>query len=801
MNSPGSDLNRSKPENAPADGVQTLPAPGGSPELSERAIDEYRLIELIGEGGMGEVYKAEQRGAIRRTVALKVIKLGLDTKLVIARFEAERQALALMNHPSIARVFGAGSTPLGRPYFVMEYVPGKSITAYCDQHKLPIPARLELFAKVCEAIQHAHTKGIIHRDLKASNVLVTEVDGQPVPKVIDFGVAKAVNQRLTERTLFTEMGRMVGTPEYMSPEQAEGGADVDTRSDVYSLGVLLYELLTGSLPFDGETLRRAAYQEIVRIIREDDPPRPSTFYSRPTIASQDAAQRRAATVDELARTLRHELEWIPLHAMRKERSERYQTAAELGRDIANYLDSKPLIAGPDSGFYRLKKTIKRNQGAFAAAAGIMLALTLGMAGTTWQMFEAREAEARARDSAALAKESDRLAQQKAADAVTAQKLADDQKQVAQRQRSRAEDRLARQQAAAHFIYDVFARFAEIAQPEDNSAILEVVDGAAGRVEQDFPNPASRAGYLRMIADVYLALGEYKRAAPLYEQSVGFARQVLADASGSPEELADNDYEVVRSLTETCQSYSRYFIGIGDGEEAVALAREAHEAAKLTPDTHAERAIAEGNLGNALRVAGEIDEAETLLTSARQRMATTPGEFGFEQVASVTGNLAAINYSREKFAEAELGYAQAARILEDNHSQTTTQYALFMQNRAVIAIRLSKPQAALDHLDVCTRIRDRTLGSQHPDRQVEWEIRARIYEDLGRPDDARKARERTLQIGEAAENPKYLIGACQRWSEMLRRAGRETEAAEWDSKREQYLAQAAASTRPATDSQQ
>lgn len=727
--------------------------------MAEPTIDEYRLIEVIGEGGMGEVYKAEQRGAIRRTVALKVIKLGLDTKLVVARFEAERQALALMNHPSIARVFGAGSTPLGRPYFVMEYVPGKSITAYCDQHKLPIPARLELFAKVCEAIQHAHTKGIIHRDLKASNVLVTEVDGQPVPKVIDFGVAKAVNQRLTERTLFTEMGRMVGTPEYMSPEQAEGGADVDTRSDVYSLGVLLYELLTGSLPFDGETLRRAAYQEIVRIIREDDPPRPSTLYSRPTIASRDAAQRRAATVDELASALRHELEWIPLHAMRKERSERYQTAAELGQDIANYLNSKPLIAGPASGYYRLKKTIKRNQGAFVAVAGIVLALMLGMAGTTWGMVEARQnakdaqdAEGRASDKAREARIAKEAADKSAADAIAAQKRADDQKQVAERQRSRAEDRLARQQAAARFIYDVFERFAEIAKPEDNSAILEVVDGAAGRVEQDFPSPASRAGYLRMIADVYLALGEYKRAAPLYEQSVVLARQVLADASGSPEELADNDYEVVRSLTETCQSYSRYFIAVGDGERAVALAREAYDAAKLTPETHAERAIAEGNLGNALRVAGEIDEAETLLTSARERMAANPGEFGFEQVASVTGNLAAINYNREKFAEAELGYAQAARILEDNHSQTTTQYALFMQNRAVIAIRLSKPQAALEHLDACTRIRDRTLGSQHPDRKIEWEIRARIYEDLGRPDDARKAREQAAATSRPATNP-------------------------------------------------
>src|SRR5688572_21520336 len=239
--------------------------PGGTPtaalsgrpiEGGEADIGEYRLIEEIGEGGMGVIYKAEQRGAIRRVVALKVIKLGLDTKAVIARFEAERQALALMNHANIARVFGAGSTPLGRPYFVMEFVPGEPITTYCDRHKLTIRQRLELFAKVCEAVQHAHTKGIIHRDLKSTNVLVTEVDGRAVPKVIDFGVAKATSQRLTEQTLFTETGLLIGTPAYASPEQAEGGADVDTRSDVYSLGVMLYELLTGALPFDPDEAAR-----------------------------------------------------------------------------------------------------------------------------------------------------------------------------------------------------------------------------------------------------------------------------------------------------------------------------------------------------------------------------------------------------------------------------------------------------------------------------------------------------------------------------------------------------------------
>ena len=391
------------PEADPHGEERTASAPGRVAAPGLEHIDEYRLIELIGEGGMGEVYKAEQRGAIRRLVALKVIRLGLDTKTVIARFNAERQALALMNHPNIAKVFDGGSTRVGRPYFVMEYVAGEPITTYCDRHRLPIRARLELFAQVCDAVQHAHTKGIIHRDLKASNVLVTEQDGRPAPKVIDFGVAKAINQRLTEQTLFTETGRLVGTPAYTSPEQAEGGVDVDTRSDVYSLGVLLYELLTGALPFDPTKLRELAYGEMQRVIREVDPPRPSTFYSTPSDASREAALKRAASVEELASALRKELEWIPLRAMRKERSERYQTAADFARDIQNYLAGKPLIAAPDSRIYRWRKSIRRNRGLAAAVAAVMLALLLGLVMTSWQAWRAEQQKNLAEANAAEAK--------------------------------------------------------------------------------------------------------------------------------------------------------------------------------------------------------------------------------------------------------------------------------------------------------------------------------------------------------------------------------------------------------------
>ncbi|MDH4197911.1 MAG: serine/threonine protein kinase, partial [Candidatus Aminicenantes bacterium] len=283
----------------------------------------YRLIERLGEGGMGTVFLAEQTSPVQRSVAVKIIKLGMDTKEVVARFESERQALAVMNHPHIARVFDGGATERGRPYFVMELVRGVPITDYCDKHRLSTRERLELMIPVCQAVQHAHQKGVIHRDLKPSNILVTIQDGRPVPKIIDFGIAKATDHRLTQRTLFTEQGKLIGTPEYMSPEQAEmSGLDVDTRTDVYSLGVMLYELLTGALPFDRKTLRSAGYGEIQRIIRETDPPRASTRFSGLGEAKTAVADRRRTDPPSLSKQLRGDLDWIILKAMEKDRTRR-----------------------------------------------------------------------------------------------------------------------------------------------------------------------------------------------------------------------------------------------------------------------------------------------------------------------------------------------------------------------------------------------------------------------------------------------------------------------------------------------
>jgi len=362
-------------------------------------IDRYQLLSVLGEGGMGIVYLAEQEEPIKRQVALKVIKPGMDSEQIIARFEAEKQALALLDHPNIARIFDAGTTELGRPYFVMEHVEGEPITDYCDQYRLTIEDRLRLFVQICRAVQHAHQKGIIHRDIKPSNILVSLQADRAAPKIIDFGVAKALAQPLTERTLVTEQGQLFGTPEYMSPEQAEmANEDIDTRSDIYSLGVLLYVLLAGVLPFDSDTLREGGVDRIRRFIRETDPKTPSTRLTKLGEEATAIAQNRRTQIQILTRNLRKELEWIPLKAMRKERAERYQSASELATDVENYLNGAALIAGPQSTVYKLKKFIRKNR---ALVSGIISVFIVLLAGVVTSTVFAIRTEQKARTAQAI----------------------------------------------------------------------------------------------------------------------------------------------------------------------------------------------------------------------------------------------------------------------------------------------------------------------------------------------------------------------------------------------------------------
>ncbi len=342
-------------------------------------ICRYRLLELVGEGGMGLVYLAEQQEPVRRKVAMKIVKLGMDTKQVVARFEAERQTLAMLEHPNIAHVFDAGATDGGRPYFVMEYVKGKSITKYCDDYKLSVEERLKLFRQVCDGVHHAHQKGIIHRDIKPSNILVSVQDDKAVPKIIDFGIAKAITQPLTEKTSYTEQGQLLGTPEYMSPEQAEMAyQDIDTRSDIYSLGVVLYELLAGVTPFDAKMLREGGIDHIQQVICEEEPRTPSARLTSLGDKAKAVADSRRTQIITLTRRLHRELEWIPMKAMRKDRTRRYRSASELADDIQNYLTGTPLIAGPESTLYRARKFVRKHAGSVATAVLLAVVIILGL---------------------------------------------------------------------------------------------------------------------------------------------------------------------------------------------------------------------------------------------------------------------------------------------------------------------------------------------------------------------------------------------------------------------------------------
>src|SRR5580704_17959294 len=418
--------------------------------------DRYRLLEEIGEGGMGTVWVAEQLQPVRRRVAIKLIKPGMDSRQVLSRFEAERQALAVMDHPNISKVLDGGVTEQNSPFFVMEYVKGVPITQFCDEARITVEGRLALFVQVCQAVQHAHQKGIVHRDLKPSNILVCLYDGHPVPKVIDFGLAKAINQPLTENTLYTAHGMMVGTPLYMSPEQAEfNNLDVDTRTDIYSLGVILYELLTGTTPRDRQRIKEAAWQEIVRLIKEEEPSRPSTKLSGSGSLPSVAAQRNLEPA-QLTRLVRGDLDWIVMKALEKERSRRYETASGLARDLERYLADEVVEARPPSAGYRLLKLVHRNRRLVAAMGLIALALVCGIGGTTWGMLRAVQA----RKAEAIRAEGERIAKLEA-DAANEQ---------AQKARDRAERRFELAVEAIENFRTVVDRNLDVKNRPENEAL-------------------------------------------------------------------------------------------------------------------------------------------------------------------------------------------------------------------------------------------------------------------------------------------------------------------------------------------
>jgi serine/threonine protein kinase len=502
-------------------GTDTPPSPALLEQPGDR-IGHYKLLQKLGEGGCGVVYMAEQEEPVRRRVALKIIKPGMDTRQVVARFEAERQALALMDHPNIAKVFDGGTTTTGRPFFVMELVRGVRITEYCDENNLPTTQRLDLFAQVCHAVQHAHQKGIIHRDLKPSNILVTINDGVPVPKVIDFGIAKATEQRLTDKTLFTEFHQFIGTPAYMSPEQAlMTSLDIDTRSDIYSLGVLLYELLTGRTPLDTPGLLKAGVDEMRRTIREVEPARPSNRLS--TLPREDlttAARRRSTNPPQLIHAITGDLDWIVMKCLEKDRTRRYETANSLAADIHRHLKNEPIVARPPSRIYQFQKLARRNRVAFAAAGAVLVALLAGLGVSTWAFMRERAA----REQAAV--------------------------------------EAAKSQTVARFHKDMITSMEpSIAMGRDTTLLREFADQTFERLgKEPGMEPAVELELRAALARVFLTLRDLRQAEAIY-------RDILPRLRNLPG-LEEGD------LAEMLRNFSEVLLALHKDKEAEAMAREA-----------------------------------------------------------------------------------------------------------------------------------------------------------------------------------------------------------------------------------
>jgi tetratricopeptide (TPR) repeat protein len=739
------------------------PAEGAGAVLAGR----YKLVEEIGEGGMGSVWMAQQTAPVRRVVAVKVIKAGMDSRAVLARFEAERQALAMMDHPNIARVLDAGTTDSGRPYFVMELVKGVPITRFCDERRLSPRQRLELFVPVCQAIQHAHQKGVIHRDIKPSNVLIALYDDRPVPKVIDFGVAKATGPALTEHTLLTGFGGVVGTPEYMSPEQATlNNLDIDTRSDVYALGVLLYELLTGTTPVDRRRLNQAAVLEILRIVREVEPPTPSsrlsTLEGLPSIAAN-----RSIEPARLARMLRGDLDWVVMKALEKDRSRRYETANALARDVQRHLADEAVEARRPSAGYRLRKFVRRNKGRVVAAGLVLLALVLGMLGTTWGLVRAR----RERDKAIQSENAERAA------------------------RLHEEEQRKYAEAIAGFVRDDFLALTSVEGqyrfgdgPGDagltkDTTLRQLLDRAAEKLSQRRDlDPRTEAELNWIVGVNYRGVGEAARAVPYLERCLALRRQVLGrdekstlnaqnslavayNAAGKLDaalrlheetlrqrkaRLGPDHPDTLRSMDNLAASYlaaGKLDLALPLLEETVRLMK-----VKLGPD-HPHTLIAMNSLAKCYQAAGKLDLALPLLEETVRLMKVKLGP-DHPDALTAMGDLAEVYFDAGKLDLALPLHEEVLRLRKPQLGPDHPHTLIAMNNLARGYRAAGKLDLALPLLEETVRLMKVKLGPDHPHTLRSKINLARGYREAGKLDLALPLFDEALRLRRAGLGPDH-----------------------------------------------
>ena len=725
---------------------------------------------------MGAVYLAEQQTPHRR-VALKVIKAGMDTRQVVARFEAERQALAMMDHPNIAMVFEAGETAAGRPYFAMEYVSGVPITDYCDRHQLRTRERLALFLQVCAAIHHAHQKGVIHRDIKPSNVLVTVAEGGPVPKVIDFGVAKATNQRLTEKTIFTQFGLLVGTPEYMSPEQAEmTGLDVDTTTDIYAMGVLLYELLVGALPFDSARLRQAGYAEIQRIIREEEPAKPSTRLSSLGATGRDVARRRHTDPASLARELRGDLDWITLKALEKDRTRRYASASEFAADLRRHLADEPVVARPASVLYRTRKFVRRHQGGVAAgivALLLLVAFGAAMAVQSARVAAERDVATRERDRAARvsaflvslfeASDPDRSKGER----VSARQLLD-----LGRQRLASELRDEPQTRAA-LLHTIGRVYRVLDLNDDAEAVL--ADALEVRKSATGGDRADLADTMNELARVYVARGDVGRAGAMDQEILRLRREVFGAEHIKVAQSIQNLGTDAFSRGQYAEAEKRYreaeamarrvgadadavvmqvniaaaLINQGRLVEAVDVLRPATaELSRTLGVEHTRTQGAMSNLGGALNRTGQYEEAEKLMREIVRVRRKLLGPDHFD-VAVALYNLGNALEGQGRFAEAEQVLTESVAINRKARREPHLQNAWALADLALAQRYLGKYAEAERNYRAAIEIFDAAPNSPPGSVAFAWDGLGGVFYERGRVEEAEKAFRRALAIRQAA----------------------------------------------------